>query len=97
MALLDARALSLALREPDMSDALARYTKLRRWHVRLYQMLSLSFTPLYQSDSRWTPVLRDALVPVATTIPPLPQFLALLVAGQLLNPLPALELSAPVS
>ena len=97
MALLDARALSLALREPDMSDALARYAKLRRWHVRLYQMLSLSFTPLYQSDSRWTPILRDALVPVATTIPPLPQFLALLVAGQLLNPLPALELSAPVS
>jgi hypothetical protein len=59
-------------------------------------MLSLSFTPLYQSDSRWMPILRDALVPIATTVPPLPQFLALLVAGQLLTPLPALELSASV-
>jgi 2-polyprenyl-6-methoxyphenol hydroxylase-like FAD-dependent oxidoreductase len=96
MALLDARALSLALRELDLADALTRYVRLRRWHVRLYQMLSLSFTPLYQSDSRWMPILRDALVPIATTVPPLPQFLALLVAGQLLNPLPALELPAPV-
>jgi 2-polyprenyl-6-methoxyphenol hydroxylase-like FAD-dependent oxidoreductase len=94
MALLDARALSLALREADLATALARYASLRRWHVRLYQALSLSFTPLYQSDSRWLPVLRDILVPIATTVPPLPQFLALLVAGRLLDPLAALELQA---
>lgn len=92
MALLDARALTLALREPDLAAALARYAQLRRWHVRLYQTLSLTLTPFYQSDSRWLPVLRDVLVPIATTVPPLPQFLAALVAGRLLDPLKRLEL-----
>ena len=55
----------------------------------LYQALSLTLTPFYQSDSRWLPVLRDILVPIATTVPPLPQFLAALVAGRLLDPLQA--------
>jgi 2-polyprenyl-6-methoxyphenol hydroxylase-like FAD-dependent oxidoreductase len=92
MALLDARALALALRESDLATALTRYAQLRRWHVRLYQALSLTLTPFYQSDSRWLPVLRDILVPIATTVPPLPQFLATLVAGRLLDPLKSLEL-----
>ena len=92
MALLDARALTLALRQDDVADALARYAELRRWHVRLYQALSLTLTPFYQSDSNWLPGLRDILVPIATTVPPLPQFLAALVAGRLLDPLKRLEL-----
>lgn len=95
MALLDARALTLALREPELPTALLRYARLRRWHVRLYQALSLTLTPFYQSDSIWLPALRDVLVPIATTVPPLPQFLAALVAGRLLDPLHRLEL-APV-
>jgi 2-polyprenyl-6-methoxyphenol hydroxylase-like FAD-dependent oxidoreductase len=93
MALLDARALALALREPDLQVALANYAALRRWHVRLYQALSLSFTPLYQSDSHWLPRLRDALVPIATTVPPLPQVLAAMVAGRLLDPFGPLDLA----
>jgi len=93
MALLDVRALTLALRRnADVGDALEDYAQLRRWHVRLYQALSLTLTPFYQSDSRWLPVLRDILVPIATTVPPLPQFLAALVAGRLLYPLKTLEL-----
>ena len=53
MALLDAKALALALETaPDVASALARYVALRRAHVRLYQALSLLLTPLYQSDSR---------------------------------------------
>ena len=93
MALLDARALTLALRRnADIGEALEDYAQLRRWHVRLYQALSLTLTPFYQSDSRWLPVLRDILVPIATTVPPLPQFLAALVAGRLLYPLKTLEL-----
>jgi salicylate hydroxylase len=93
MALLDARALALALREPDLQAALSKYAALRRWHVRLYQALSLSFTPLYQSDSHWLPRLRDALVPIATTVPPLPQVLAAMVAGRLLDPFGPLDLA----
>ena len=95
MALLDARALTVALRRnTDVGASLADYAQLRRWHVRLYQAMSLTLTPFYQSDSRWLPVLRDVLVPIATTVPPLPQFLAALVAGRLLDPLPRLELRA---
>src|SRR5215467_14623649 len=76
MALLDARALQIALRRhDDLSAALAGYARMRRWHVRLYQALSLTLTPFYQSDSRWLPGLRDIVVPIATTVPPLPQIL----------------------
>lgn len=93
MALLDVRALTLALRRnADLAAALCEYARLRRWHVRLYQAMSLTLTPFYQSDSRWLPILRDILVPIATTVPPLPQFLAALVAGRLLYPLKTLEL-----
>ena len=92
MALLDARALTLALRMADLGAALETYAWLRRWHVRAYQALSLTLTPFYQSESRWLPVLRDMLVPIATTVPPLPQFLAALVAGRVLDPLMRLQL-----
>ena len=52
MALLDAAALSHALASSiDIPSALAVYTRARRNHVRLFQMLSLAFTPFYQSDS----------------------------------------------
>lgn len=87
MALLDAWGLAMALRGGDIGAALHDYAAMRRWHVRLYQVLSLTLTPFYQSESRWLPMLRDVLVPIATSVPPLPQFLAALVAGKLLGPL----------
>jgi 2-polyprenyl-6-methoxyphenol hydroxylase-like FAD-dependent oxidoreductase len=92
MALLDARALTLALRMADVETGLQTYAWLRRWHVRAYQALSLMLTPAYQSDSRILPVLRDIAVPIATRVPPLPQFLAALVAGRVLDPFKALQL-----
>jgi 2-polyprenyl-6-methoxyphenol hydroxylase-like FAD-dependent oxidoreductase len=96
MALLDARALFLALRDgADVPEALGRYAALRRWHVRLYQALSLMFTPFYQSDGRALPLIRDFVVPTLARIPPAPQLLAAMVAGTLLNPIRRLELEAP--
>jgi 2-polyprenyl-6-methoxyphenol hydroxylase-like FAD-dependent oxidoreductase len=97
MALLDARALYLGLRDhpDDLQRALAHYAALRRWHVRLYQALSAMFTPFYQSDSRVLPVIRDVLVSVIARIPPAPQFLAAMVAGSLLLPFRKLELKRP--
>lgn len=92
MALLDARALTLALRNAPGAAALAEYARLRRWHVRFYQAMSLILTPMYQSESRILPIVRDLIVPIATAVPPLPQFLAGLVAGRLLDPFKALEL-----
>lgn len=95
MALLDARALAVALRRGgDLGEGLAEYARLRRWHVRLYQLLSLWLTPFYQSDSAALPVLRDILISYVGRVPLAPQVLAVMVAGQLLSPLKALELEA---
>ncbi len=88
MALLDAAALTAALDVGDsLDDALERYAAMRRWHVRLYQFLSSTLTPFYQSDSALMPVLRDILVGSFARIPPMPLLLAGMVSGQLLNPL----------
>lgn len=96
MALLDARALTTSLRElDDVGEALKRYAIRRRWHVRLYQFLSRTLTPLYQSDSTLLPKLRDLGVMFGARVPPVPQILATMVAGQLLNPLKTLSLPPP--
>ncbi|WP_406872113.1 NAD(P)/FAD-dependent oxidoreductase [Aminobacter sp. P9b] len=87
MALLDAAALAHALRQAgDMDAALAFYVRARRWHVRLFQALSLAFTPFYQSDLLLLPLLRDRLVATVARIPPAPQLLASIVAGTLIDP-----------
>ncbi|MFD1982798.1 FAD-dependent oxidoreductase [Mesorhizobium newzealandense] len=87
MALLDAAALSHALaRMPNIEAALEAYAKARRWHVRVFQALSLAFTPFYQSDSVALPFIRDRLVATVAKIPPAPQFLASMVAGTVIDP-----------
>jgi salicylate hydroxylase len=96
MALLDAAALARALEtSPDVPAALERYARLRRWHVRTYQLLSALFTPLYQSDGRLAPALRDVAAPVVSRLPFAPALLAELVAGLVVDPLPALGLRRP--
>ena len=88
MALLDAYALSTALRQhPDPIEATRLYARTRRWHVRLYQTASWLFTPVYQSDSRVLPWLRDWITAPLGRVPPAPRSLAKLVAGELANPL----------
>lgn len=87
MALLDAAALAHALRQSsDLDMALDAYARARRWHVRLFQALSLAFTPFYQSDSTVMPFLRDRLVATVAKLPPAPQLLASIVAGTLIDP-----------
>jgi 2-polyprenyl-6-methoxyphenol hydroxylase-like FAD-dependent oxidoreductase len=87
MALLDAAALSHALaRTAGVEAALDAYAKARRWHVRIFQALSLAFTPFYQSDSVALPFIRDRLVATVAKIPPAPQFLASMVAGTVIDP-----------
>jgi 2-polyprenyl-6-methoxyphenol hydroxylase-like FAD-dependent oxidoreductase len=93
MALLDARALTLALRDSeDVGTALRRYAALRRWHVYFYQYLSGMFTPFYQSDGSMLPLLRDWLVAPATRAPLARNFVAGVVAGVILDPRRRLEL-----
>ncbi len=86
MALLDALALADALGLP-VDQALALYALRRRWHVRSYQMMSRLFTPLYQSDSRVLPVLRDHLLAPLASLPPLSRRLTRMVGGELTVPL----------
>jgi 2-polyprenyl-6-methoxyphenol hydroxylase-like FAD-dependent oxidoreductase len=94
MALLDAAALAHALNNSSsVDDALDAYCRARRWHVRVFQALSWMFTPFYQSDSALLPFLRDRLVATVAKIPPVPQFLAAMVAGTVVDPFRGLGLS----
>ncbi|NQY96104.1 MAG: FAD-dependent monooxygenase [Henriciella sp.] len=93
MALLDAWALAKAIETAsDMSEALQVYLRLRRGHVRLYQLMTWLFTPVYQGDSRILPWLRDWLAAPLSTIWPAPQILAAMVSGAIGNPLRRLKL-----
>jgi len=88
MALLDAYALSSALEAArTVEEALEGYARMRRWHVRLYQLLSLALTPFYQSDGVVLPFARDVLVSAIAKLHPVQWLLAGMVSGQLLNPL----------
>ncbi|MGY5807680.1 FAD-dependent oxidoreductase [Rhizobium sp. LEGMi198b] len=94
MALLDVAALAHALAgNDDISAALAAYAKARRMHVRLFQLLSLTFTPFYQSDSAALAWIRDRLVAMIARVPPGPQILASIVSGTLIDPFAAAGLS----
>ena len=86
MALLDALALTLAL-DQGLAGAMKRYAAMRRWHRRLYQAFSALLTPMYQSQSRALPVLRDLVLAPLGRVPPVHQMLTALVSGDVLPPL----------
>lgn len=86
MALLDALALTIALRGP-LEDGLPDYAAMRRWHIRIYQGMSAAFTPMYQSGSRSLPVLRDRILAPCSTLPLVRSVLTHLVAGTMIPPL----------
>jgi 2-polyprenyl-6-methoxyphenol hydroxylase-like FAD-dependent oxidoreductase len=93
MALLDSWALAKALREEDgLDSALRRAIALRRFHVRLYQALSVLFTPAYQSDSLILPWIRDRIVPPFGRLWPATRIQAEMVAGTFGGPLERLGL-----
>ncbi|NRQ15335.1 FAD-dependent oxidoreductase [Ensifer sesbaniae] len=87
MALLDVAALAHALdRASDLDTALAAYAAARRNHVALFQLLSLAFTPFYQSDSTLLAWMRDRLVATIARTPPMQALLASIVSGTLVDP-----------
>jgi salicylate hydroxylase len=93
MALMDAYALALALRsEPDVDAAIGRAIGLRRRHVGLYQWLTALFTPVYQSDSRVLPFVRDRLVGPLSRLWPATRIQAAMVSGLVGDPLGPLDL-----
>lgn len=95
MALLDAYALALALRDAaDLPVALRRYARLRSGHMRAYQIMSRLFTPVFQSDSRVLPFVRDRLVGPLARLWPATAIQAAMVAGAIGAPLNRLGLRA---
>lgn len=94
MALLDAWALAHALRDaPAVDEGVARAVALRRRHVRVYQAMSALFTPVYQSDSRVLPALRDWLVGPLSKLWPATRIQAAMVSGLVGDPLRPLGLT----
>ncbi|MDZ3832084.1 MAG: NAD(P)/FAD-dependent oxidoreductase [Sphingopyxis sp.] len=95
MALLDAWALCVGLAEGvSVADGIARAIALRRRHVRVYQWLTALFTPVYQSDSRLLPMIRNRLVGPLSRLWPATRIQAALVSGLVADPLTPLGLAA---
>lgn len=93
MALLDAWALAEAIRgSADLEQALVAYVRCRRGHVRLYQIMTWLFTPVYQGDSHILPWLRDWLAAPLSKLWPAPPLLAAMVSGAIGSPLKRLGL-----
>lgn len=89
MGLLDAFALTEAVeRIGERDTALWAYAAARRWHVRLYQALSLVFTPFYQADGHTLPWIRDHVLGRVARAPGAARLLAATVSGLLLDPRP---------
>ncbi|WP_424940844.1 FAD-dependent oxidoreductase [Aliiroseovarius sp. S253] len=95
MALLDAAALSWALVEFGSDKGPAAYAKARRLHVAIYQLMSWAFTPMYQSNSRILPFLRDRALFPLSQIPPVPKLLTSLVCGNMTAPIRSLPQTTP--
>lgn len=91
MALLDAFALAQSLAQWPADRAPEAYWAMRRRHVRLYQLISRLFTPLYQSDSRGLPLLRDHLFAPASKTGFSRWMLGRLVSGDLVQPVRSLR------
>ncbi|MEE9313324.1 MAG: NAD(P)/FAD-dependent oxidoreductase [Rhizobiaceae bacterium] len=87
MALLDALALSKMLQKLPIKKALPAYQKLRRNHVALYQLMSWALTPMYQSDSKIMPWLRNWILAPLSNIPPFPWLLTRTGCGNLIRPI----------
>ncbi|KQM81116.1 glutamate synthase [Sphingomonas sp. Leaf23] len=88
MALLDAWAVARALRRAsDIPAALADAVAMRRRHVHLYQALTALFTPVYQSDSRVLPFVRDRIVGPLSKLWPATRIQAAMVSGLIGSPM----------
>ena len=93
MALLDAWALAKGLADKGSVDEGVRHgIRLRRRHVLTYQWLTALFTPVYQSDSRLLPLIRDRMVGPLSKLWPATAIQAAMVSGLVGNPLPPLGL-----
>jgi 2-polyprenyl-6-methoxyphenol hydroxylase-like FAD-dependent oxidoreductase len=93
MALLDAWALARGLDHArSVDEGVRQGIRLRRRHVLTYQWLTALFTPVYQSDSRLLPLIRDRIVGPLSKLWPATAIQASMVSGLVGNPLRPLGL-----
>ena len=98
MALLDAYALARGLSAADTVDeGVAHAIRTRRRHVLTYQWLTALFTPVYQSDSRVLPFIRDQIVGPISKVWPATRIQAAMVSGLVGNPMRPLGLDHRVA
>ncbi|MFO6445694.1 FAD-dependent oxidoreductase [Erythrobacter sp. NE805] len=96
MALLDAWSLARGLAEGrTLAEGLRLAAGWRRDHVWLYQWVTKLFTPLYQSDSRWLPAIRDRVLAPLSRHWPARGIQAQLMSGLFGFPLAPLGLAPP--
>lgn len=70
LALIDALMLAHFLKEPgDIDRALADFERARRPHTNFYRLVSWAVTPMFQSDGRMFPWLRDNVLAHANRMP----------------------------
>ena len=70
LALIDAITLAHCLKkEPEIARALALHEKMRRPHVRYYQIASRALTPVFQSNSRAIAWMRDRFMAPLNKLP----------------------------
>jgi salicylate hydroxylase len=86
MALIDATAIAQAIHDADNPTMIGHvYAHLRSDHVKLYQLLSRVFTPLYQSDSLLLPKIRNAVIHYTARLPVIRSLIAQVVSGNFGN------------
>jgi len=85
MALLDAYALAKALEQYSLAEVFPAYAKARRNHVMIYQAMSWAFTPMYQSHSKFLPLLRDWVLAPMSQLSPVAAMLTSLVKGSMVD------------
>ncbi len=96
MALLDAWGLAQAIGAAnDLPAALRHFLHLRKGHVQLYQWLTWTFTPPFQSVSVWPAVFRDHFMAPGSRLGPFRRMKAATLSGLLGSPLARLGLEAP--
>lgn len=93
LALMDAATLASTIADHPLEIALARYSALRRRHLRFYQFATRWTTPFFQSDLLPLGWLRDAAFPVINSVPMLRRQMTATMAGGKTGPFSSLPKS----
>ena len=81
LALADASCLASCMERLPLQEALARYTRERRWPLGYYRFATRQLTPWFQSDHEWLTPIRHAYFRTMQHIPPARKFMTKTMAG----------------